>query len=45
MNKNSKFLNYKSYEFYGATMLDTLGVTRQSIHKLTIEYEIKALIK
>ena len=23
-------LNYKSYEPYGATMLDTLGVTRQS---------------
>ena len=25
-----QMLNYKSYESYGGTMLDTLGVTRQS---------------
>ncbi|MBX3043274.1 MAG: RHS repeat-associated core domain-containing protein [Ignavibacteriae bacterium] len=39
MKENGTLLNFKQYEAFGETTLDTLGVTRQGIQKLTIDNE------
>ncbi|MBX3044836.1 MAG: hypothetical protein KF896_14080 [Ignavibacteriae bacterium] len=39
MKTDGTLLNFKQYAAFGATMLDTLGVTRQGIQKLTIDNE------
>jgi len=36
LNHTWQLINYKTYEAFGDTMLDTLGVTRQGIQKLTM---------
>ncbi|MBX3044840.1 MAG: RHS repeat-associated core domain-containing protein [Ignavibacteriae bacterium] len=39
MKADGTLLNFKQYEAFGETTLDTLGVTRQGIQKLTIDNE------
>jgi hypothetical protein len=41
MKTEGTLLNFKQYAAFGETTLDTLGVTRQGIQKLTIENDKK----